>query len=52
LYKTTDGYYPAGERCIAWNDPTLAIPWPVGDLTPAVSAKDAKGSAFLQAELP
>jgi len=52
LYKTTDGYFPAGERCIAWNDPTLAIPWPLGDIVPAVSPKDAKGAPFLEAELP
>jgi len=52
LYKTTDVYYPAGERCIAWNDPTLAIPWPLADITPSVSAKDAQGVAFPEAELP
>jgi dTDP-4-dehydrorhamnose 3,5-epimerase len=55
LYKTTNLYHPPGERVIAWNDPTLAIPWPVerlGELTPSVSAKDAKGVAFLNADLP
>jgi dTDP-4-dehydrorhamnose 3,5-epimerase len=52
LYKTTDFYHPPGERCIAWNDPTLAIPWPLDGLTPSISAKDAKGAAFLEAELP
>ncbi|CAB3666550.1 MULTISPECIES: dTDP-4-dehydrorhamnose 3,5-epimerase [Achromobacter] len=49
LYKTTDYYAPAHERCIAWNDPTLAIDWRMsGD--PVVSAKDALGLPFLQAE--
>jgi dTDP-4-dehydrorhamnose 3,5-epimerase len=52
LYKTTDLYYPAGERCIKWNDPTLAIDWPLDGINPAVSAKDAQGAAFLDAELP
>ncbi len=51
LYKTTDGYYPPGERCIRWDDPTLAIPWPLDGLTPSVSGKDALGSAFVDAEL-
>lgn len=52
LYKTTDLYYPDGERCILWNDPTLAIPWPLDGLTPSVSPKDALGSSFPDAELP
>jgi len=52
LYKTTDFYHPAGERSIAWNDPTLAISWPLNGMTPSISAKDAKGTPFLEAELP
>ena len=54
LYKTTDFYHPTGERCILWNDPTLNIAWPLDQLQgePAVSAKDAQGSLFAQAELP
>jgi dTDP-4-dehydrorhamnose 3,5-epimerase-like enzyme len=27
LYKTTDYWAPEHERCIIWNDPTLAIEW-------------------------
>ena len=46
LYKTTDYYAPAYERCIAWNDPTLAIDWPAMGVPPQLSAKDAAGSAF------
>lgn len=49
LYKTTDYYAPAHERCIAWNDPTLAIQWPELNGPPQLSAKDAAGMAFLQA---
>lgn len=48
LYKTTDYYAPADERCIAWNDPQLAIDWPA-DVVPQLSAKDAAGLAFSQA---
>src|ERR1700722_18212776 len=36
LYKTTQGYYPAGERCIRWDDPTLNIGWPLDGITPSV----------------
>lgn len=49
LYKTTDYYAPAFERCIAWNDPDLAIAWPSLDIPPQLSAKDAAGLTFAQA---
>lgn len=55
LYKTTNPYYPAGERSILWNDPTLQIQWPLEQLSgmqPEISAKDAQGSLFAAAELP
>jgi dTDP-4-dehydrorhamnose 3,5-epimerase len=52
LYKTTDGYYPQGERSIRWDDPTLKIAWPLDGLTPSVSGKDEKASTFAAAELP
>ena len=45
LYKTTDYYAPACERCIVWNDPVLAIDWPL-TADPIVSAKDAKGDRW------
>lgn len=50
LYKTTDYYAPEHERCIAWNDPTLAIDWPL-QCAPLVSVKDGKGLPFLAAEM-
>lgn len=52
LYKTTDYYAPQFERCIAWNDPDLAIDWRLGGMTPLLSAKDAVGLSLTQAELP
>lgn len=51
LYKTTDYYAPEHERCIAWSDPTLAINWPLQGGTPVLSAKDAAGKAFADADL-
>jgi len=45
LYKTTDYYAPAHERCILWKDPMLDIRWPlVGE--PILSVKDAAGLTF------
>ena len=54
LYKTTRGYFPAGERCIQWDDPELAIEWPLAmlDASPSVSGKDACGKLFRDADLP
>ena len=48
LYKTTDYYAPELERCILWNDPDLAIAWPL-DGVPIVSSKDGMGRAFAEA---
>lgn len=48
LYKTTDYYAPEHERCIRWDDPTLAIPWPL-EGAPVLSAKDRLGVAFGEA---
>ena len=50
LYKTTDYYAPAHERCIAWNDPQLAIDWRYAG-APQLSAKDAQGVALARAEV-
>ncbi len=49
LYKTTDYYAPEHERCIQWNDPELAINWPIQG-APVLSAKDQQGTTFKQAE--
>lgn len=49
VYKTTDYYSPAAERCIAWNDASLNIQWPTG-IRPIFSVKDAQGDSFHEAE--
>ncbi len=51
LYKTTDYYAPEHERCIAWNDPALAIAWPDIGMAPVLSGKDQLGKSLEQAEL-
>ena len=51
LYKTTDYYAPAFERCLAWDDPTLAIDWRLQGAQPLLSAKDAQGLPLAKAEL-
>lgn len=50
-YKVTDYYSPAGERTIRWNDPDLAIPWPVDAEIAVVSAKDGQGARLQSAEV-
>lgn len=52
LYKTTDLYHPESERCIAWNDPTLNISWPIpSGSAPTLSPKDLNGKLFEEAEV-
>jgi len=50
-YKVTDDYAPASERTIVWNDPDLAIPWPVASEDAIVSGKDRQGALLRDAEL-
>ena len=49
LYKTTDYYAPAHERCIAWNDPAIGIEWPMA-AEPSLSAKDKLGTMLRDAQ--
>ena len=46
LYKTTDYYAPAHERCLMWNDPEVGIAWPDLGEPPLLSAKDQQGHAL------
>ncbi len=52
VYKCTQFHDPDDERAIVWNDPDLAIAWPLAPgETPIVSARDAAASRFRDAEL-
>jgi len=50
LYKTSDAYSPAHERCIRWDDPAIGIAWPLAG-PPLVSAKDAAAPGIAEAEI-
>lgn len=53
LYKTTDHYAKDCERSIAWNDPALAIEWPMSALgthAPSLAAKDAAAPTLASAD--
>jgi len=49
FYKTTDYYSPKHERSILWNDPALAIVWPLWK-EPVMSAKDAQSLPLMEAD--
>lgn len=54
LYKATEYWSPANERTLLWNDPQLAIPWPLAQhegLEPLLSDKDRAGTPFALAEV-
>lgn len=50
LYKTTDYYAPEHERCLAWDDPTVAVDWQLEGIEPLLSAKDRVGKSLAEAE--
>lgn len=55
LYKTTAPYHAPGDRSLAWDDPALAIEWPLEEIggSPRLSARDAAAPAWeaVRAEL-
>lgn len=51
LYKTTDIWAPEWERTVAWNDPRLAIDWPIPDgVVPLLSGKDSNAGRLSEVE--
>ncbi len=50
IYKTTDYWAPEYERCIVWDDKTLAIDWHING-EPVLSSKDAQGLSLNAAEV-
>ena len=50
-YKATDFYAAESERCILWNDPDLAIRWPLEKVVPKLSKKDDEGKFLKQADV-
>ena len=51
LYKTTDYYAPEFERCIAWNDPSIGVEWPLAGDLPQLSGKDQAGASLAGAQV-
>ncbi len=49
LYKTTDYWHAASEKCIVWNDSGLNIHWPSIGINPILNSKDATGMTFKEA---
>jgi dTDP-4-dehydrorhamnose 3,5-epimerase len=47
LYKTTDYWHAASEKCIVWNDTALNIQWPDIGMPPILNPKDAAGASFI-----
>ena len=52
LYKTTEYYFSDFDRSILWNDPEIAIEWPIqAGASPVVSSKDEKAARLVHAEV-
>jgi dTDP-4-dehydrorhamnose 3,5-epimerase len=46
LYKCTAPYRPQHEYVLAWDDPDIAIDWPLGGIDPLLSERDGKGKGL------
>ena len=51
LYKTTDYYSPEHDRCLRWDDPDIAVAWPLTGSVPVLSSKDLNGKTLHEADL-
>lgn len=51
IYKATDYYAPQWERTVIWNDPSIAINWPLKGDEPILSSKDRAGKLLKEAEV-
>lgn len=52
VYKCSEYYAPGCEGAIAWDDPDLAIDWPLAGKAPVLSAKDAQAGRFCDFDSP
>jgi dTDP-4-dehydrorhamnose 3,5-epimerase len=52
VYKTTAEYAPELDRSLRWDDPALAIPWPVAKGQAKLAPKDAAAPGLAEADLP
>ena len=50
LYKCTAHYAPENEHTLAWDDPQVAIEWPLDGIEPQLSVKDRLGKQLSEAE--
>ena len=51
LYKTTEFWISQYDRALRWDDPTLAIGWPLGGAAPKLAGKDADAPWLNEAEV-
>lgn len=52
VYKVTDYFFAEGDRTLRWDDPALAISWPLrGGAGPILSEKDRNGPLLSEADL-
>lgn len=49
LYKCSSLYSPATEHCLAWDDATVGIDWPLEGIAPQLSSKDREGKSLAEA---
>ena len=50
LYKTTDYWIGEHDRSLRWNDPALAIEWPIGGAEPILAERDARAPMLADAD--